>query len=111
MESSPQNKRSAAEVFHQVWSQALVTVSGAEDEVSRLVARLQGLAGWSQEEALRQVREFSTQLTQQRHEMEKQVEDTVRQTLTRVRVPRREELAQLSSRLESLSRRVEALTR
>lgn len=99
------------ELFQQVWSQALVAVTGAEEEAARLLGRIQGLAGWSQDEARRQVREFTDRLTGQRRDVEKRVEDAVRQSVARVRVPRREELAQLNSRLDALARRVENLSK
>ena len=36
------------EFFHQIWSQALTTVQGAEGEAQKVIARLQGI---SQDEA------------------------------------------------------------
>jgi TolA-binding protein len=86
------DRRSIAEFFQQVWSQALVTVSGAEDEAAKLLARVQGMAGWSQDE-------------------EKKVEDAVRVSLQRMRVPRKEEIAQLNSRLDTLNKRIEHLAK
>lgn len=105
------DRRSIAEFFQQVWSQALVTVSGAEDEAAKLLARVQGMAGWSQDEVKKQVREYSERLTTQRRDMEKKVEDAVRVSLQRVRVPRKEEIAQLNSRLDTLNKRIEHLAK
>lgn len=48
-------------------------------------------------------------LNQQRREVEKAVEETVRRTLARLRVPRREELAEISARLETIASRIERL--
>lgn len=104
-----QGKRTTAEMFQQVWSQALVTVSNAEDEVSRLVARLQERAGWSPEDAKRQIRELSERLVGQRREVEKRVEDVSQRTLGRLRIPRRDQVAQLNTRLAALEKRLEAL--
>jgi len=105
------DRRSIAEFFQQVWSQALVTVSGAEDEAAKLLARVQGMAGWSQDEVKRQVREYADRLTTQRRDMERKVEDAVRVSLQRMRVPRKEEIAQLNSRLDTLNKRIEHLSR
>lgn len=109
MEQLPKDKRTVSELFHQVWGQALVTVSGAEDEASKLLARLQEVAGWSQDEGRRQVRDFTDRLIQQRRDFERRVEETIRVAVSRVKVPRREEIAQLNSRLDTLTRRVDGL--
>lgn len=99
------------EAFQQFWGQALVTLTGAEEEAARLLGRVQGLAGWSQEEARRQVREFSERLAGQRREIEKRVEDTVKQSVSRLRLPRHSEVSQLTTRLDALARRVENLSK
>ena len=93
------------ELFQQIWSQALVTVTGAEEEAQRLLSRVQGLAGWSQDEA----RRLGERLASQRREMERRVEEAVKTSVARLRVPRREEIAQLTTRLEAVSKRIEAL--
>ncbi|MCA2978676.1 MAG: phasin family protein [Myxococcaceae bacterium] len=107
----PHDRRSIAEFFQHVWGQALLTVTGAEDEAAKLLARVQGMAGWSQDEVKRQVRDYADKLTSQRREMERKVEDTVRVSLHRLRVPRKEEIAQLNSRLDTLHRRIEQLSK
>lgn len=99
------------EVFQQVWSQALVAVTGAEEEVAKVIGRLQEGLGWTQEEARKQVREFAERLAGQRRDIEGRVEEAVRLSMARLKVPRREEIAQLSVRVEELTRRLEALTR
>ncbi len=99
------------EAFQQFWGQALVTLTGAEEEAARLLARVQGLSASSQEEARRQVREFGERLTSQRKDIEKRVEDTVKQSVARLRLPRHAEVAQLTTRLDALARRVENLSK
>lgn len=109
MTDPSRDKRTATEMFQQVWSQALVTVSNAEDEVSRLMARLQEKAGWNPDEGRRQIRELSERLVGQRREVEKRVEDVAQRTLGRLRIPRRDQVAQLNARLATLEKRLEAL--
>jgi polyhydroxyalkanoate synthesis regulator phasin len=111
MDQKPTEKKSIPEIFQQVWSQALVAVTGAEDEATKLIARVQEAAGLNQEEVRRQAREFSERLAGQRKELEGRVETTVKQSLGRLRVPRREEIAQLKTRVEALTKRVETLSR
>lgn len=111
MDQKPVDKKSVTEIFHQVWSQALVAVTGAEDEATKLIGRVQEALGWNQEEARRQVRDFSDRLVGQRRDVEKRVEEAVKHSLSLLKVPRREELAQLSARVDELARRMESLTR
>jgi polyhydroxyalkanoate synthesis regulator phasin len=40
---------------------------------------------------------------------EKSIEDTVKKSLAKLKLPRREELAQLNARLDALAKRLEAL--
>lgn len=93
------------ELFQQIWSQALVTVTGAEEEAQRLLSRAQGIVGWSQDEA----RRLGERLASQRREMERRVEEAVKTSVARLRVPRRDEIIQLTTRLEALTKRIEAL--
>jgi polyhydroxyalkanoate synthesis regulator phasin len=111
MDHFPKDRRTVSEFFTQVWGQALVTVSGAEDEASKLLARLQEVAGWSQDEGRRQLRDFTERLVHQRRDFERRAEETIRVAVSRVKVPRREEIAQLNSRLDTLTRRVESLSK
>lgn len=92
------------EFFQQIWSQALTTVHGAEEETQKLLGRLQGM---SQEEA----RKLSDRLATQRKDLERRVEDVVKTSVARLKVPRREEVAQLNARLDALTRRLEGLTK
>ena len=107
----PSDRKTIAEFFSQVWSQALVTVSGAEDEAAKLLAKVQGMAGWSQDEVKRQVRDYADRLTSQRRDMERKVEEAVRVSLLRIRVPRKEEIQQLNSRLDTLTKRIDHVSR
>lgn len=92
------------EFFQQVWSQALATVTGAEEEAQKLLGRLQST---SQEET----RKLSQTLAEQRKELERRLEEVVKNSVGRLKVPRRDEVSQLNARLEALTRRVEALTK
>lgn len=104
-------KRRPLEVFEKVWSQALMAVSTAEEEASKVGARMAEAAGWSQEELKRQVRELTERLATQRRAIEERVEDGVKGALTSLRVPRRDALAGIAARLDAVSRRIEALER
>ena len=92
------------EFFQQIWGQALTTVHGAEEEAQKLLGRLQGM---SQDEA----RKLSERLAAQRKDLERRVEDVVKSSVARLKVPRREEVAQLNARLDGLTRRLEGLTK
>ncbi|MFZ5444083.1 MAG: phasin family protein [Myxococcota bacterium] len=92
------------EFFQQIWSQALTTVAGAEGEAQKLLGRLQGM---SQEES----KKLSERLTSQRRDLERRVDEVVKTSVARLKVPSRSEIAQLTARLDALTRRVEALTK
>lgn len=105
------DRKSIPEFFQTVWSQALVAVTNTEEEATRVLTRLQDAAGWSQDEARRQLQSFSEKLVGQRRDIEKRVEETVKQSLTHLHLPRRDEIAQLSARLDALAQRVENLSK
>jgi polyhydroxyalkanoate synthesis regulator phasin len=111
MEPASKDKRGLSEFFQEVWSHALLAVTGAEDEVAKAIGRLQGMAGWSQDEVRRQIRQFAERLGAHRKELERRVEDSVKASMQKLKVPRREEVAQLNARLSALAKRLEALTK
>lgn len=92
------------EFFQQIWSQALTTVHGAEEEAHKLLGRLQGM---SQDEA----RKLSERLATQRKDLERRVDEVVKASVARLKVPRRDEVAQLNARLDALTRRLEGFTK
>jgi polyhydroxyalkanoate synthesis regulator phasin len=92
------------EFFQQIWSQALTTVHGAEEEAQKLLGRLQGM---SQDEA----RKLSERLATQRKDLERRMDEVVKASVARLKVPRRDEVAQLNARLDALTRRLEGLTK
>lgn len=102
-------KRGPLEVFEKVWSQALVAVSTAEDEAAKVGARMAEAAGWSPDELKRQVRELTERLASQRRSLETSVEEGVKGALAKLRVPRRDELADVAARLDAVARRIESL--
>ena len=100
-----------AEYVERAWGQALVAVSQAEEEASKLATKLAEVAGWGQDEVRRHARELSERLQRQRGELEGAVEEGVKKALTRLRVPRREELKKVATRLDRIAARLDALSR
>lgn len=90
--------------FQQMWTQALTTVQGAEEEAQKLVARMQVVG---QDEA----RKLGERLAMQRKELERRLDDVVATSLSRLRVPTRAQLAQLNTRIDALAKRAENLTK
>lgn len=108
---APREKHPVVETFERVWSQALLAVSTAEEEVNRTLQRVAATAGWSQDEVKRHAREFTERLVGHRKALEHSVEEAVRGALAKVKVPRREELQEFEARLTRLAERIDALGR
>jgi polyhydroxyalkanoate synthesis regulator phasin len=106
---APREKHPVAEAFERVWSQALLAVSTAEEEVNRTLQRVATTAGWSQEEVKRHAREFTDRLVGHRKALESRVEEAVHGALSRLKVPRREDLQEFEARLARLAERIDAL--
>lgn len=110
MEKDPtKEKRSFGEHFERLWGQALLAVSNAEDEALKVVQRLAESAGWSPEEMRLRARELGERLKTQRKDLERTVDEAVRGTLVRLKVPRREQLQDVSARLDRLAERIDRI--
>ena len=107
--SEAKEKRPLSDVVERMWAQALVTVSSVEEEAAQLVQKLQAAAGWSQEEMRRQASEVSERLASQRLALEKGLEEGVRRAVSRLRVPRREQIQALQDRLDRVAARLDRL--
>lgn len=101
------NRKSVVEHFERAWSQALLVVSTAEDEASNALGKVAELAGWGQEELRRHAREFADRLSVQRRDLERNMEETAKRTLSMLKVPRREQLSELQARLDRIEARLD----
>jgi polyhydroxyalkanoate synthesis regulator phasin len=108
---APRERHPVADTFERVWSQALLAVTTAEEEVNRTLQRVAATAGWSQDEVKRLAREYTERLAGHRKDLEHSVEVAVRGALSKLKVPRREELQEFEARLTRLAERVDALGR
>lgn len=106
---APREKKSLGDYFEKVWGQALLAVSAAEEEAHRTAQKVAQAYGWGQDEVRRQTRVLTERLSQQRREMEKNLEDSVQRALSKVKAPRRESLLEVASRMERIERRIAAL--
>jgi polyhydroxyalkanoate synthesis regulator phasin len=91
-----------------MWGQAFMAVTETEVEAAKLVQKLQHLAGWSQEEAKKQLREFNLRIGNQRKEAERKFDDALKLSVSKLRIPRREEIARLNARLDAISQRLDS---
>src|SRR5262245_29799747 len=106
---SPSKSEGSHSGLERLWSQALVAVATAGEEVGRAAQRLAERAGLNPEEMRGHLREFTERLYSQRKDLEERVEEAARRALTSVKVPRREQLLELQARLEKIEARVSAL--
>jgi polyhydroxyalkanoate synthesis regulator phasin len=95
--------------LERLWSQALVAVSSAGEEVGRTAQRLAERAGLNPDEMRGHLREFTDRLTTQKRVLESRVEDAARRAMATVKIPRREQLQELQTRLDALEARVAKL--
>jgi len=102
-------KAGLADFFREAWSQALIKVSAAEDEAAKVLHRAGDLAGWKPEDAKRLAKEFSERLAVQRKEFEKSLDEGIHRAISRVKIPRRDDVEALVRRLDQVEARIEAL--
>lgn len=105
----PARERGVADWFRDAWSQALVAVSAAEEEASRVLHRAGDLAGWKPEEARRLAKEFGERLAAQRKEFERTLDEGISRAVARVKFPKRDEIEALGKRVGRIAERIEAL--
>lgn len=95
--------------FKDAWSQALMAVNSAEEEAGKVLHKAGDLAGWGPDEVKRLSKEFGERLASQRKEFERSMEEVVAKTLSRTKIPSREQIESLQHRIERVGARIEAL--
>ena len=111
-DATPQDQaseRRAADWFRDAWSQALLAVNAAEEEAGKVLHRAGELAGWKPEDVRRITSEFGERLTAQRKEFERTLDEAVSRALSRMKVPKREEIDALGKRVGRIAERLAAL--
>lgn len=93
------------DMFKEAWSSALAGVNAAQAEAEQVLGKL----GFSPDDVKRHAREFGDRLTTQRRDLEKAIDDAVKRTANRFRVPTHADLAALQKRVDDVAARVEAL--
>ena len=98
------------ETFKAAWSSALAGVNAAEAEAEKVLGKLADAAGFSPEDVKRHAREFGERLSTQRKDLEKAIDDAVRRTANRFRIPTQADIEALTKRVDEVSARLEALS-
>ena len=98
------------ETFRDAWSSALAGVNAAEAEAEKVLGKLADAAGFSPEDVKRHAREFGERLSTQRKDLEKAIDDAVRRTANRFRIPTQADIEALTKRVDEVSARLEALS-
>ncbi len=93
----------------EAWSQALVAMSDASEEVQKILGKVTGWVEVGPDEARRLATELADKLKHERDELEATVETAVRRALSPFRLPSRDEVAALEQRLSQLDQRLERL--
>jgi polyhydroxyalkanoate synthesis regulator phasin len=97
------------ETFKEAWSSALAGVNAAEAEAEKVLGKLADAAGFSPDEVKRQARELGERLVTQRKDLEKAIDEAVRRTANRFRIPTQADLDALAKRVDAVSARIDAL--
>jgi polyhydroxyalkanoate synthesis regulator phasin len=99
------------DMFRDAWSSALAGVNAAEQEAEKVLGKVADAAGFSPEDVRRHAREFGERLSSQRREIEKAIDDAVRRTANRFRIPTQADIDALQKRVDAVARRIEALSK
>jgi polyhydroxyalkanoate synthesis regulator phasin len=108
-ESGEHEHKSAVEFVREAWSQALVAVNAAEEEVQKIVSRVSGWVEMKPEEARRLGVELSDKLRAERNQLEAGLESAVQKALTPFRIPSRDDVAALHARVSVMEARIDRL--
>jgi polyhydroxyalkanoate synthesis regulator phasin len=94
------------DMFKDAWSSALAGVNAAEAEAEKVLGRL----GFAPDDVKRHAREFGERLTTQRRDLERAIDEAVKRTANRFRIPTQADIAALQKRVDEVAARVEALS-
>lgn len=97
------------ETFKEAWSSALAGVNAAEAEAEKVLGKLADAAGLSPEDVKRHARELGDRLASQRKDLERAIDEAVRRTANRFRIPTQSDLDALAKRVDAVSARIDAL--
>jgi polyhydroxyalkanoate synthesis regulator phasin len=95
----------------EAWSQALVAVGDAGDEVQNILGRVGGFVGMAPDEGRRLAHELAQKLKDDRVQLEQAVETAVGRAVKPFRLPTPVEVEALEQRLARLEAAVERLAR
>lgn len=107
--SDAEHSRGLADYVRDAWSQAIVAVNTAEEEVQRFLGRISDFVEVGPEEARRLAAELTVRLHNERSELEERVEMNVRRTLSALRLPSLGDMSLLDARLDHIEARLERL--
>jgi polyhydroxyalkanoate synthesis regulator phasin len=99
------------EMFRDAWSSALAGVNAAEVEAEKVLGKLADAAGFTPEDVKRHAREFGDRLTSQRRELERAIDDAVKRTASRFRIPTHADIEALQKRVDDVASRIDALSK
>lgn len=104
-----ESSRRLADYVRDAWSQAIVAVNTAEEEVQRFLGRISDFVEVGPEEAKRLAFELTVRLNNERSELEERLEHNVRRTLSSFRLPSSADVAALDARVNRIEARLERL--
>jgi polyhydroxyalkanoate synthesis regulator phasin len=91
------------------WKETVGAYATDEGATKNLFARLVDFGALSRDEAVRLVADTKARIEQNRSELDRRIDESIRRTATRLRVPSPDEIKALDTQVSSIERRLAAL--
>ena len=103
------NARTAGAMLRQTWGAAVTALSAAEEEMARQLKGLLRRNRITPGDASATISALRTRLERERRSLKRALDSAVHGALASINVPSRQEVAELTQKVEELSRRIEGL--
>jgi polyhydroxyalkanoate synthesis regulator phasin len=91
------------------WKESVGTYATDDGETKHLFARLVDFGTLSRDEAVKLLGESRSKIEQNRRELERRVDESIKKATSRLHVPSQAEIEQLSGEIEAIERRIAAI--
>ncbi|MEW6369128.1 MAG: phasin family protein [Acidobacteriota bacterium] len=103
-------KTTVSGVVRDLWLATLGAFSLAEEEVNKFVKRLVDRGSISQDEGKKIIQEMKNKVKKNRSDFTKLIEDGVSTALEKLNIPSKEEVVELTKKVDELTRKIDAFS-